>query len=121
MKKRFEAYRLNWTVRPLLNLLFLTSLLCGCGLLQKQTGDPHLTAFLTNSGVDQEEVYERLGEPAESLQNDQIYTYRLRRDKRGFNLVPTDKGWDPVTHSLVVLFDDKGRLTEHHVVNILGD
>lgn len=82
--------------------------------------------FFNIGKTTREEIMLQLGQPSGSFENDRILTYRVGQYREeGYYIVspksalPTQGGsWAGVRYSLVIVFDEKGRLQKHQLVPV---
>lgn len=108
-------------MRPYRLTLALLSLwlLAGCAGLPPITGDKNLIAGVTAPGISREAILLKLGEPSASFEAGRILTYRIGEDEeQGFFPMDRQVRWSNIKYSLVLVFDDQGRLTKHSLVKV---
>lgn len=120
----------SWSVRrgQILGIvcLALSGLLVGCATNASLRGSSDLLGFLVNDQTMAAEVLVKLGQPSARFQSDKILTYRLGiEDKERRYFVVTrevnPQGWPTwckVKYSLVLVFDEKGVLRKHSLVEV---
>jgi hypothetical protein len=97
-------------------------LLTGCTTPLK--GRPDLLEFLVDGQTSRTMVLQKLGPPTARFERDNILTYRLAYDERNKGYLPVlrerqwDSMWSQARHSLVLVFDSQGILTEHSLVEV---
>ena len=93
-------------------------MLCSCTSLPPVYADKDLFNFLT-PGTSREAVLLKLGEPSASFEHGSILTYRVGADdEKGYFLLDRKVRWDNTKYSLVLVFDEKGLLTKHTLVQV---
>jgi hypothetical protein len=97
--------------------LWLVLLLQACSS-QHPIINRDLPAFLTTSGLTREQLVSRLGAPNTSFEHERILTYRLRHRRDGYQVIASNESWLKIDQSLVLVFDDDGRLVKHSMVAI---
>jgi hypothetical protein len=121
-------------LRTLLCFLALL-LLMGCASTQQvvnKEAHPQLD-FLQEGVTTKEDVLLRLGIPAAQFEGERILLYRLReRQKEGLVVIPPELGyrdvrlspmrssWGTGDYSLVLVFDEKNRLSKQSLIRISG-
>jgi len=91
-------------------------LLAGCASTPVGRGD--LLDFLTVGVSTREDVILKLGEPNSTYEDARILAYRLSRDEGGWIILDQPHAWRSVRINLVVVFNDKGVLTRHSLVEV---
>lgn len=107
-----------------LSLLLLLVALVGC--VSPPQGRTDLLDFLNIGKTTREEVILNLGQPSASFEQDRILTYRIGTSgNKAYYIVgpkvlipTTAASWDNVSYSLVILFDDNGRLRKYQMVDV---
>ena len=92
------------------------------------SGRVDLLAFLADGSTARSKVLSKLGQPSAAFEAEKILTYRLGFEpkSKGYWVVgrETDGSpwpvWISAKFSLVLVFNDKGVLLEHSLVNIRG-
>ncbi|MHC1698752.1 MAG: hypothetical protein AB9919_11975 [Geobacteraceae bacterium] len=93
-------------------------MLCSCASLPPVYADKDLLNFLT-SGTSKEAVLLKLGEPSSSFEQGRVLTYRIGADdEKGYFLLDRQVRWENAKYSLVLVFDEKGLLTKHALVQV---
>lgn len=80
-----------------------------------------LLEFLQVGQTTREEVLTHLGQPSGTFEQDRILTYRLGFDgDQGYYLISPKPlmPWRSVRFSFVVVFDDKGVLRNHKMIEV---
>ncbi len=85
-----------------------------------------LLAFLELGKTTREEVLLTLGQPSGSFEHERILTYRLGQyGEQGYFIVSPKviapapaASWQSVSFSLVIVFDDQGRLQKHQMIKV---
>lgn len=99
--------------------LFGLCLLAGCVTLPPIPGDKDLITTVTAVGTSREAILLKLGEPSASFETGRILTYRIGEDEeQGYFLMDRQVRWTNIKYSLVLVFDDQGRLTKHSLVKV---
>lgn len=101
------------TCAPLLMLVVLA--LGGCA--SDPRGAPDLLDFLRDGATLREDAHLRLGEPSAQYESGRILAFRLARDQGGLYCV-TPGEWSPDSYSLILVFDAKGVLSRHSLVQV---
>lgn len=99
-------------------------LLTGCAT--PPNARPDLLAFLEPGRTTREEVLLKLGQPSASFEQERILTYRLGQyGEEGYFIVSPkvayagqSASWQNVHFSLVIVFDEQGRLRKHGLVKV---
>jgi hypothetical protein len=96
----------------------LAILLTACGS-QAQRGDTALLDFIVDGETLRSDVVLTLGQPSASFEDDAILTYRIGgNEKQGYFVRGENGTWNDTRFSLVLLFDDDGKLTTHSMVRV---
>jgi len=101
-------------------VLCVLFVLAGCITLPPVTADKNLLSFLVD-GISRETVLMKLGEPSASFEQGRILTYRVGADaEKGYFLLDRQAniGWENTKYSLVLVFNEKGLLIKHTLVQI---
>lgn len=85
-----------------------------------------LLQFFAIGKTTREEVLLRLGQPSASFEQDRIFTYRVGQyGEEGYYIISPKvvlpaqgASWQDVRFSLVIVFDEKGRLQKHQLVQV---
>ncbi len=94
------------------------SMLCAGGCSTTPIGRSDLIDFLKDGVSSREEVILQLGDPGAMYEDSRILTYRLSRDEAGWFVRETSKGWTGILANLVLVFDEKGVLKRHSLVQV---
>ena len=105
--------------------LFPALTLVGCATVPLR-GRADLLDFLADGKTTREEVVLKLGQPSGRFERENIITYRLGYEPKnnGYYLVEREAqpdGWPTwlrAKYSLVLVFDDKGVLRQHSLVEV---
>lgn len=100
------------------------ALLAGCVTPPNARKD--LLAFLEPGRTTREEVLLKLGQPSGSFEQEKILTYRLGQyGEEGYFIIAPKvfipaqgASWQNVNFSLVIVFDEQGRLRKHELVKV---
>lgn len=103
--------------------------LAGCVTPPIPGASPDLLTFLQIGKSTREEVLLRLGQPSASFEHERILTYRIGEDPEQGRYVVTPQAqvvpawraetvWGWVRYSLVLVFDDLGRLQTKKLVTV---
>jgi hypothetical protein len=116
----------QWAARGLatLGLAMLVVWLAGC--VTPPSARKDLLKFLEAGHPTREEVILELGQPSGTFERERILTYRIGQlGEEGYYIVspkvvmpnqaPT---WQSVSYSLVLVFDEQGRLRTHRLVRV---
>src|SRR5262249_34446672 len=109
--------------RKLASVIVLGFLLAACASAPPR-GRQGLLSFLEEGTTSKPEILEKLGQPSAKF-GEKILTYRLDSDKAGYFLTSSpspasDESWPPCWgQSLVLVFDDEGKLLRHSVVELM--
>ncbi len=103
-------------------LLLLT--LAGCMTPPHARKD--LLEFFAIGTTTREEVLLQLGQPSASFEQDRIITYRVGQyTDQGYYIISPkvvqpaqSTSWQDVRFSLVIVFDERGRLQKHQLVQV---
>ena len=118
MKTPILCFRKNALIGTALVLLAFT----GCATDEGMPGArADFFAFLTKNVTTRTEVILHLGQPAGTLEQERILTYRIGEDsKKGYYLIsPRDhllRAWESARYSLVLVFNSEGVLQEQSLV-----
>jgi hypothetical protein len=104
--------------------ILISALLAGCATPPNARTD--LLAFLEAGRTTREEVLLKLGQPSGSFEQDRILTYRIGQyGEQGYYvtspkvvLPAQGNSWQNVHFSLVIVFDEQGRLQKHQLVRV---
>jgi len=107
-----------------LGLVMLVVGLAGC--VTPPSASTDLLKFLETGHPTREEVILELGQPSGTFERERILTYRIGQlGEEGYyiispkvvmpNQAPT---WQSVSYSLVLVFDEQGRLRTHRLVKV---
>jgi hypothetical protein len=102
----------------------IAALLAGCAMPPNARTD--LLAFLETAKTTREEAILKLGQPSGSFEQDRILTYRIGQYREEGYFVISQKvilpgqgaSWKNVRFSLVLVFDEAGRLRKHELVRV---
>ena len=97
-------------------LLLVFALLAGCA--SQPIGKHDLVNFLSSGQTDRDEIYLKLGDPSAIYEGGRIVTYRLAKDEGGYFLLQKGPGFQSVIYSLVLVFDETGKLARHALVQV---
>jgi len=103
--------------------VLLAGWLVGC-TTTGQSARPDLLKFLEIGKTTREEVILTLGQSSGSFERDRILTYRIGEDANQnryvqYVITPTDmRPWQHVSYSLVLVFDEHGRLQKQKLVKV---
>lgn len=117
--KRISAARVLAAI-----LILISALITGCVTPPDARTD--LLAFLEAGQTTREEVLLKLGQPSGSFEQDRIFTYRIGQyGEHGYFIIspkvvlPAQGAtWQNVHFSLVLVFDELGRLRKHHLIRV---
>lgn len=100
--------------------LALAGLLAGCVTTPQLAADPRLLDFLQDGQTAKDTVILKLGQPSATLESGHILTYRLGQEKkRGYYLREAGAtNWLELKYSLVLVFDARGVLERHSLVEV---
>ena len=104
--------------------ILISVLLTGCVTPPDARKD--LLAFLEAGRTTREEVLLKLGQPSGSFEQERIFTYRIGQyGEQGYYIVspkvvlPAQGAtWQNVHFSLVLVFDEQGRLRKHQLIRV---
>lgn len=97
----------------------LTLVLVGCATTP--TGENDLLDFLKDGVTTREDVFLALGDPNASYEDSRILTYRLTQDEAGWILRKSTRDWLGVRVVLVIVFDDRGTVKRHSLVQVRSE
>jgi hypothetical protein len=105
-------------------VILVSSLLAGCVTPPNARSD--LLDFLQVGKTTREEAILELGQPSGSFEQDRILTYRIGRyGAQGYFIISPKvilpaqgASWQNVRFSLVLVFDEAGRLRKHELVSV---
>lgn len=103
--------------------VLLAGWLTGCAT-SGLSARPDLLKFLETGKTTREEVLLTLGQASASYERDRILTYRIGEDGNKnqfvqYVITPTDmRPWQQVRYSLVLVFDEGGRLQKQQLVKV---
>jgi len=106
-------------IRVVAALVFATWL-AGCAT-PIPGASPDLLAFLQIGKTTREEVLLKLGQSSASFEHERILTYRIGEDPSQGRYVITPRAmmpWQKVHYSLVLVFDEDGRLQKQNLVKV---
>lgn len=93
-------------------------ILVGCASLPPIPADKNLLNIVA-PGTSQEAILLKLGEPSASFEQGRILTYRIGADDdNGYFLLDRQVRWTNTKYSLVLVFDEKGFLAKHTLVQV---
>jgi hypothetical protein len=108
---QFSKYRISrW--------LLVVALLLSFGCATSPIGQTDLLDFVKDGVTTREEVFLKLGEPSGTYESLRIITYRLLKDEGGWLVSGQIKGWYGNAVNLVFVFDDRGLLIRHSLVQV---
>ena len=108
---QFSKYRISkW--------LLVAFMLLTVGCASSPIGQSHLLDFVKDGVTSRDEVFLKLGEPSGTYENLRIITYRLLRDEGGWLVSGQIRGWYGNVANLVLVFDDRGLLIRHSLVQV---
>lgn len=81
-------------------------------------GRDDLVSFLRDGETYRDEIFLKLGDPSAVYEAGRILTYRLGEDEGGYFLLQKRQGFQNVNYSLVLVFDEAGRLIRHALVQV---
>ena len=94
------------------------ALMIGCAHVPPVPADKNLLSIVT-VGTSREAIVLKLGEPSTTLENGRILAYRIGEDKgEGYFLLDRQVHWANTKYSLVLVFDEKGILIKHTLVQV---
>ena len=106
-------------------LIFIVALLVlpGCTTITKTANIPpssmSLLDFLQDGKTSKETALITLGQPSGTYEKERIITYRIGKDdKTGYYVMDRIGFWIGVRFSLVLVFDEKEKLTKHSLVEV---
>lgn len=108
-------WRRPWMKRAVVMLL-LGTLVTAC--TTPPLGRADLLGFIHDGRTSREETYLHLGEPSALYEGERIMSFRLGRDEGGYFVVGKATGFAGVTTSLIMVFDEKGVLRRHALVQV---
>lgn len=97
----------------------LTLLLVGCATTP--IGENDLLDFLKDGVTTREDVFLALGDPNATYEESRILTYRLAQDEAGWILRKSTRDWLGVRVVLVIVFDDRGTVKRHSLVQVRSE
>ena len=115
---------MRFSARLALAAILISALLTGCVTPPNARKD--LLAFFETGRTTREEVLLKLGQPSGSFEQDRILTYRIGQyGEEGYFIVSPKvvytaqaANWQNVHFSLVIVFDEQGRLRKHELVKV---
>jgi hypothetical protein len=111
--------KMNLRRRSGLLAIVIAAWLPGCVTPPIPGAQPDLLGFLEIGRTSREDVLLRLGQPSAVFEQERILTYRIGEDPKQGRYVVTPKAllsWQQVRYSLVLVFDDAGRLLKQNLV-----
>jgi hypothetical protein len=101
-------------------------LLAGCGAPPPPKGRPDLLDFLVDGRTRKQQVVDHLGPPSGTFDHGRCLTYRVGFEtaNQGYHIVNREAGnsgwptWLKAKYSLVLVFDDSGRLRQHKLLKV---
>lgn len=98
----------------------------GAGCVTTPNARQDLLNFMEPGRTTREEVLLRLGQPSASFEKEKIFTYRLGQyGEQGYYIISPKTilpaqgaSWQNVHFSLVIVFDEEGRLRKHKLVKV---
>ena len=104
--------------------ILIAALLAGCATPPNAWKD--LLAFLEAGRTTREEVLLRLGQPSGSFEQERVLTYRIGQyGEQGYFIISPKvvlpaqgASWQNVNFSLVIVFDEQGRLQRHELIRV---
>ena len=101
-------------------------LLAGCGAPPPPLGRSDLFDFLVDGQTRKRQVVDHLGQPSGTFESGRVLTYRVGYEpaNHGYHMVGRESGasgwptWVNAKYSLVVVFDDTGRLRKHTLLEV---
>lgn len=97
---------------PLALVIVMASAACTTGASHRSFDYKQLVTGKSN----RDEVLSMLGTPSKRFENNSVLTYRVSSEGSKHYAVTQTARWDDVAYSLVLVFDDKGVLTEQNWV-----
>ncbi len=97
----------------------LTVWLTGCATVPGAS--PDLLKFLQLGQTTREDVILKLGQPSGAFEHERILTYRIGENSHGrYVLSPQTlpPNWEKVRYSLVLVFDQNGKLEKQNLVPV---
>lgn len=96
------------------------------GCVTPPNARPDLLTFLRTGETTREEVLLELGQPSASFERDRIITYRIGQyGEQGYYIISPrvvlpaqSASWQNVHFSLVIVFDEHGRLQNHKLIRV---
>lgn len=110
--------RAAWLAVHLCRGLIALVMAFSVGCATAPVGREDLLGFIQEGVSTREEVILQLGDPNALYEDSRILTYRLSRDEKGWILRDATKGWYGVLVNLVLVFDDRGVLRRHSLVQV---
>lgn len=112
------------SARLALAAILISLLLTGCATPPNARTD--LLAFLEAGKTTREEVLLTLGQPSGSFEQERIFTYRIGEyGEHGYFIISPkvvlpaqSTSWQNVQFSLVIVFDDQGRLRKQQLIRV---
>lgn len=98
--------------------VLVVALLLSFGCAISPIGQSNLLDFVKDGVTTREEVFLKLGEPSGTYENLRIITYRLLKDEGGWLVSGQIRGWYGNVANLVLVFDDRGLLIRHSLVQV---
>ena len=105
--------------------VFIFLLLLGCATPRSvgPVPDKGLLDFLEDGKTTKQMAFEKLGQPSGTYENGRILTYRIGNEEgKGYYIVGAGPSGEMLfiksKHSLVLIFNDKGILERHSLVNV---
>ena len=81
-------------------------------------GRADLLEFIQDGRTSVEEAYLYLGDPSGLYENGRILSFRLGQDEGGYYPVLKTTGFSGVRFSLIMVFDERGILKRHSLVQV---
>lgn len=97
-------------------LLFPAAFLTSCATPPR--GRTDLLDFIQDGQTTREETYLHLGEPTGLYEAGKIMSFRLDQDEGGYFLVERSTGFSGVKTNLIMVFDERGVLKKHALVQV---
>ena len=104
-------------------LIFLLILGCATSSPVGPVPDKGLLDFLEDGRTTKQMVFEKLGQPSRTYENGRILTYRIGNEEgKGYYIegagASGQSSFKKSNRSLVLIFNDKGILVRHSLVNV---
>lgn len=96
------------------------ALLAGCTSQTIRPGAPptrSLETYLNIGSTHRDQVIDALGRPSLQLEQQRVLTWRIHRSRDGDRVAPS-RNWTYATHSLVLVFDARGRLEAWRLIEV---